>query len=126
MQSISGLDSNTKPRVRQIDINLNIQDEIDDLYESNDGADPSYNQIMDLEYLDMVFHETLRRHPAVGVMQRACTEDYTIPDSNVRVKKGEDVFINSAGIHSDPDFYPDPEKFDPEHFSKEAKANRHP
>ncbi len=37
-----------------------------------------------------------------------------------------EVHINIAGIHTDPEIFPDPEVFNPERFSKEEKANRHP
>ena len=35
--------------------------------EANNGELPGYNTIQSLEYLDMVFNETLRFHPAIGV-----------------------------------------------------------
>ena len=41
-------------------------------------------------------------------------------------KKGSSVFINSPGIHSDPKYYPNPTVFNPDNFSKEAKASRGP
>ena len=36
------------------------------------------------------------------------------------------VCINVSGLHSDPDFYPDPDTFNPENFSKDNKERRHP
>lgn len=41
------------------------------------------------------------------------------------MEKGSFVFIPALGIQHDPEFYPDPDKFDPERFSEENKANRH-
>nr|CAI5855770.1 unnamed protein product [Callosobruchus analis] len=53
-----------------------------------------------------------------------CNKSYTIPDTDITVEQGTRVFIPALGIHYDPEFYPDPEKFDPERFSEENKAAR--
>ncbi len=34
--------------------------------------------------------------------------------------------INVVGLHFDPEYYPDPETFNPDNFMKEAKEQRHP
>ena len=52
--------------------------------------------------------------------------DYTIPGTNVQLKKDDWVGLNIIGIHMDPAYYPDPKTFNPDNFSKEAKAGRHP
>nr|AIL94158.1 cytochrome P450 CYP3026A4 [Tigriopus japonicus] len=87
---------------------------------------PDYNQIQSLPYLDMVLHETLRFNPLLGLIGRACTKNYNIPDTNIVLMKGNEVHINAMAIHHNPDIYPNPEEYDPERFTKEAKANRHP
>ena len=46
--------------------------------------------------------------------------------TDIIIRKGEEVLINVAGFHSDPKYYPNPEAFNPENFSKEAKEKRHP
>ena len=79
-----------------------------------------------MEYLDMVFLEALRLHPAVGSLQRCCVQDYKIPGMDLTLKKGQEVFIPVAGIHGDPKFYPNPHKYDPDRFTKEEKEKRHP
>jgi cytochrome P450 len=49
-----------------------------------------------------------------------------VPGTNVTLQKQDTVHISVYGIHTDPKFYPDPFKFDPERFSKEGKATRSP
>ncbi|TRY78866.1 hypothetical protein TCAL_10656 [Tigriopus californicus] len=92
----------------------------------DESGHPDYNMIQSLPYLDMVLHETLRINPALGLITRACTKDYIIPGTDIPLTKGNEVHINVMAIHSNPDIYPDPEKYDPERFTKEAKAERHP
>ena len=36
------------------------------------------------------------------------------------------VWINAMSLHFDPEHYANPNVFDPEHFSKEARAKRNP
>lgn len=55
-----------------------------------------------------------------------CNKEYKIPNSDIVIRPGEYISIPAFGIHKDPDYYPDPEKFLPERFSSENKAKRHP
>jgi hypothetical protein len=45
---------------------------------------------------------------------------------SLHIPKGMEVHMNVVGLHWDPQYYPNPEKFDPDRFSKESKAARHP
>ncbi|CAH2012349.1 unnamed protein product [Acanthoscelides obtectus] len=89
------------------------------------GHQITYEAIMEMTYLDKIVHETLRKHPPIADIPRICTKDYHIPGTNAVIKKGTRVDIPVQGIHRDPDYYPDPEKFDPERFSDENKSKRH-
>ena len=58
---------------------------------------------------------------------RECTvDDYVLPGTDVHIKRGWEVHIPVEGIHMDPKIYPNPTTFDPERFSKEERAKRHP
>ena len=55
---------------------------------------------------------------------RMCTQNCML--KNLQVPKGISVAIPMYSIHRDPKIWPEPEKFDPERFSSEAKQSRDP
>ncbi|PSN29110.1 Cytochrome P450 6j1, partial [Blattella germanica] len=67
-------------------------------------------------------------YPPIAFLDRLCSEDYELPDPSGKGKlilpKGTGIFIPVLGIHYDPEFYPEPEKFDPERFTEDNKQNR--
>lgn len=71
-----------------------------------------------------VLVEVLRKYPVLPFLDRRCITDYTLPGSNVVVEKGTPVYIPLFGLHYDAEFFPDPEKFDPERFSDENIKKR--
>lgn len=60
------------------------------------------------------------------MLNRKCTKAYQIPNTNIQLDEGTMVVIPVLGIQRDPDFYPQPEKFDPDRFSEENKKKRPP
>ncbi|GJQ77925.1 Cyp6a9 [Trypoxylus dichotomus] len=89
------------------------------------GGKLTYESVMDMKYLGQVIDETLRMYPPAPTHFRKCVRDYPIPDSKITIEKGTRVWIPCVGIHYDPEYYPEPEKFNPDRFSEENKANRH-
>lgn len=86
----------------------------------------TYDELVKMKYLDMVVSETLRKWPPTPTTDRACTKNYVIPASkpgekDVTIEKGTTVWFPIYGLHMDPQYYPDPTKFDPERFSDENK-----
>lgn len=53
------------------------------------------------------------------------TKDYTLPNGSI-LPQGNFVFLPTYAFHHDPEFFPNPSKFDPDRFSEEIKATRHP
>jgi len=106
------------------DIQRRVQDEIDSVLQKHDG-NITHEAILQMEYLDKTVAETLRKYPPVTVLNRECTKDYPIPGTNVIIEKGTPVIIPVEAIHHDPQYFPEPDRFDPERFSEEAKSGRH-
>lgn len=68
-----------------------------------------------------MFTETLRRYPFGPFLNRKCREDYIIQETGLVIEKGTPVLIPIDGIHNDPEYYPEPEKFMPERFEDGSK-----
>jgi cytochrome P450 family 6 len=71
----------------------------------------------------LYFLETLRKYPFVPFLTRETFDNYTFEESGLTLEKGTSVFIPVVGLHYDPEYYPNPERFDPERFNDENKAN---
>ncbi|VEN50704.1 unnamed protein product, partial [Callosobruchus maculatus] len=107
------------------DIQDKLREEVRNVLDKYDGK-MTYEAIMEMTYLDKIVHETLRKHPPVPGTPRVCTKRYQIPGTGIFIEEGTRVNIPIHAIHRDPEYYPDPEKFDPERFNEENKSKRHP
>merc|ERR1719341_2047052 len=108
------------------EVQKKLQEEIDQAFDESEGELPDYSVIQSLSYLDMVIHETLRIHSPVGLNTRVATKDYKLPGTDIVIKEHEMLSWNARALHRDPEHWTNPDEFYPEHFSKEAKANRSP
>lgn len=86
------------------------------------GADrdqmATYNNLQEMRYLEMVIKETLRMYPSVPFYARQLTEDVQINDK-LTIPKGTNVNILAFVIQRNPEFFENPEVFDPERFNAE-------
>jgi cytochrome P450 family 6 len=75
-----------------------------------------------------VFTETLRKYPILPFLDRTCSTDYKLPspsgNGTVTLPAGTGVFVPVFGIQHDPQYFPEPEIFDPERFTEENKRSR--
>lgn len=71
----------------------------------------------------MVVSETLRMYPILPFLDRVATDTYKVPNSDLIIEKGTPIYISMLGMHYDPEYFPNPDKFDPERFSEENKRN---
>jgi cytochrome P450 family 9 len=112
------------------DVQEKLMQEVDDTWNECDGK-ITYEALMSMKYMDMVVSETLRKWPNAIATDRICTKPYTIEPKSpnekpLRLEVNDNVLISMYAIHRDPQYYPDPDRFDPERFSDENKSKIHP
>ncbi|KAK5641584.1 hypothetical protein RI129_010131 [Pyrocoelia pectoralis] len=104
-----------------------LQKEVDHVLKECNGK-LTYEVLLKMEYLDMVVSEALRKWPSAVVTDRLCVKPYTIQperegEKPLDLKKGDLISIIMYGMHWDENYFPNPERFDPERFNSENKRN---
>jgi cytochrome P450 family 9 len=113
----------------ELAVNPEVQEKLfEEIQESErelNGKKLSYEKLQSLKYLDQVVSEVLRKWPPAPGTDRICVKDYVLEydDRRVVIEKGINLMIPVRAIHHDPEFFPNPEKFDPERFSNENKGS---
>ncbi|XP_073848042.1 probable cytochrome P450 4p3 [Musca autumnalis] len=82
-------------------------------------------QLNNLKYLDCFIKETQRLYPSVPGIVRECTSDIVF-DRKLLFPKGTQINIHIYDIHTNPKYYDEPEKFNPERFMAPQADKRHP
>ncbi|KAB0791090.1 hypothetical protein PPYR_02890 [Photinus pyralis] len=99
------------------DIQQRVRDEINAVLKKYNG-EITYDSLRELEYMSCVIDEVLRKYPPVPILNRKCVSDYKLPNTDITIKKGVNLVIPLIGLQRDPDYFPNPDKFDPERFNK--------
>jgi cytochrome P450 len=88
------------------------------------GRDPSLDDLPKLVYTWAILQEAMRMMPpAWCVVRKAVGEDIL---SGVRIPSGSLVYLSPYLVHRHPEFWDNPEAFDPSRFTPENDARRHP
>jgi cytochrome P450 len=84
--------------------------------------DPAPDDCSRLVYAGMVFDETLRLYPPIGLIGRRRVRDYSIGGRRLPAEAA--VFLSPFVTQRDPRWWPDPDRFDPERWTTERIAER--
>lgn len=69
--------------------------------------------------------ETLRKYPPLPFLTRTCSEPWIAPNSGgLTLEADTPVIIPVYALHHDPQYYPNPDRFDPERFSATQMADK--
>ncbi|GAA1558713.1 cytochrome P450 [Actinomadura kijaniata] len=105
---------------RHPDAAKRVVDELDQVL--GDRAVPEYGDLRRLTYLDRVLRETMRLYPPGPYGAREATEDLVLGEYTVPA--GTTIFYPFWAVHMNPEYWPDPQVFDPDRFTAEASAQR--
>ncbi|KAI4478671.1 hypothetical protein M0804_011699 [Polistes exclamans] len=107
------------------EIQNKLRKEIMDALDQNDNK-VTYEMVTNLSYLHMVVSETLRKYPVFPFIERITGEDYKVPGHDLVLEKGTPVYISSMGLQYESQYFPEPNKYDPERFNDENRKNLKP
>ncbi len=83
---------------------------------------PCFEDLASLPYTRMVFAESMRLYPPAWAIGRRALEPFDV--RGYRIPKRAVVLMSQYIVHRLPEYFPDPERFDPERWTPEAQASR--
>nr|WP_042180108.1 cytochrome P450 [Kibdelosporangium sp. MJ126-NF4]CEL14211.1 Cytochrome P450-related protein [Kibdelosporangium sp. MJ126-NF4]CTQ88579.1 Cytochrome P450-related protein [Kibdelosporangium sp. MJ126-NF4] len=83
---------------------------------------PCYEDLHRLTYTNMVLQEAVRLYPPVWILTRISRQADDI--GGYHVPAGSDVLICPYTLHRHPEYWPQPERFNPERFGRDQVSNR--
>jgi cytochrome P450 len=99
---------------RHPEVQTKLQAELDEVL---GGRPPTYEDTPRLRYTLQVVKESLRMYPPALFFGRAPLTD--MEADGYLIPKGQFCLISPYVLHRNPEFYPDPERFDPDRFTPE-------
>ena len=87
------------------------------------GTPATSGDLARLPYLKQVMQESLRLYPPIWAIARQNTEPLEL--GGYRIPPKSYLVMPIYSLHRHPDYWPDPEKFDPDRFAPQREASRH-
>ncbi|XP_072766428.1 cytochrome P450 4C1-like isoform X3 [Anoplolepis gracilipes] len=104
------------------DVQDRVRNEVNAALQEN-GGNFTMSLLQNLPYLERCLKEALRLYPSVPFISRTLSADTTL--SSYVVPSGTTVDLHIYEVHRDPNFWPNPDIFDPDRFLPEKTRGRH-
>ncbi|XP_078048896.1 cytochrome P450 9e2-like [Augochlora pura] len=108
---------------RYPEVQEKVREEIRATLAKNDGV-LTYDSLREFKYMEQVMSESERRYNVLAFLRKVCTNECELVGSDglsANMKPGMEVYIPITAIHRDPQYWSNPEEFDPDRFSDERK-----
>lgn len=105
------------------DIQQRLYEEIAANEAQLDGERLTYENIQKMKYLDQVVSEILRKWSPLANIDRTCSKYYEFIHNGMEftIEKGRTLLFPMYGLHHDAQYFPEPERLDPDRFSDENR-----
>jgi cytochrome P450 len=97
-----------------------LHEELDSVLEGGRAA--TFDDLKRLQYTERVLCEAMRLYPPTWRLVRRALRDFPVGD--YCIPSGALVVVSQYAMHRDPRFFPEPEAFDPERWTTEARSAR--
>ena len=112
------------------DIQERLREEIEFVLEGLTVDDEKYYETVtgkdSLPYLDSCIKETLRKYPPLTRIERRVGVDGYHLTPTLTLEKDTVVQVSTYALHHNPQYWPDPQRFDPDRFSAERRHTIQP
>jgi len=101
-------------------VEAKMYEELSSVFNNRSRRIPTIEDIPKLEYTEKVFRESMRLYPPAWTIGRQAINEYKV-DKYV-IPAGSIVLMSQYVMHHDPRYFPDPDLFYPERWTKEVKS----
>nr|WIT94155.1 cytochrome P450 monooxygenase CYP4G341 [Euwallacea interjectus] len=107
------------------DIQDKVMQELNEIFQGSDRP-ATFADTLEMKYLERCLLETLRLFPPVPIIARQLQQEIKLAsNTDIILPAGATIIIAQFGVHRLAEYYPDPDKFNPDNFLPERAAARH-
>ncbi|KAK0087453.1 hypothetical protein PV325_000952 [Microctonus aethiopoides] len=106
------------------DVQEKVIEELDQIFGDSDRP-VTFQDTLEMKYLERCLMETLRLYPPVPIIARQIKTDLKLATGDYTIPGGCTVVVATFKLHRQPHIYPNPDTFNPDNFLPEKTANRH-